>query len=190
MEHTLLLLSQYTYYILLPISIVEGPIITVIAAFLASQHILNIYIVYVIVILGDIIGDLSHYWLGRYGRYTILPKYGKYIGVTPYRLNKMEDHFSKKKIWKTIFFGKFTHAPNSIVLTMAGVAKVDIGKFVLVTTTATAIKSLIFILIGWYVGSSYELIAKYIDNFGYIMLVLLCLAIPIVWYISKIKAKI
>lgn len=187
MEHTLIIIQHYTYFVLLPLCIIEGPIVTVIASFLASQHVLNIFLVYPIVVIGDILGDLAHYWLGRYGRYNILPKYGKYMGVTSARLETLEDRFSKKKIWKTIFFGKFAHAPNSVILTMAGAARVDIVKFVLVSGTATAIKSLIFVLIGWYLGASYQAIGGYIDKFGYIMIIIICIFIPIIWIASKMK---
>lgn len=185
MDNILFLLEQYTYFIILPISIIEGPIVAVITGFLASQHFLNIFIAVPVVLAGDIIGDVLHYWLGRFGNKNIIPKYGRYIGITEERLQYMEKRFDRAHIWKTIFFGKFTHAPNSLILVMAGITKVDFLMFLLVSTVSTIPKALIFILIGWYFGASYELIGNYIANFGYIMAALVGAGACIYWFYIK-----
>jgi len=166
LEQIIAELTVFKYVLLFPVAVVEGPIITVLAAFLATRGVMNVYLVFVTVVLADMFGDVAHYVLGRYGQAKVIPKYGKYFGVTESRLRYAESKFERGSIWKTIFIGKYLHAPNSVILTMAGVARVDIWLFMLVTTAATVPKVMIFMLLGWYFGKSYALIATYIDTFS------------------------
>ncbi len=59
------LVATYGIVILAPLAVVEGPIVTVIAAYLVSQGILELWAVLVCVILADLLGDSLFYWLGR-----------------------------------------------------------------------------------------------------------------------------
>jgi len=170
LEQIIAELTIFKYLVLFPIAVVEGPIITVLAAFLATRGVMNIYLVFVTVVLADMFGDVAHYALGKYGQATLIPKYGKYFGVTESRLRYVESKFERANIWKTIFIGKYLHAPNSVILTMAGIAKVDIWQFMVVTTAATIPKVIIFMVLGWYFGKSYELIGAYIDTFSNVVI--------------------
>ena len=53
----LALLNAYGIAILAPLAIIEGPIVTVIAAWLASLGLLNLWEVLICVILADLVGD-------------------------------------------------------------------------------------------------------------------------------------
>jgi membrane protein DedA with SNARE-associated domain len=163
LDHLLLWIAAYKYLILFPISIFEGPIITVIAGFLVSQGQLNPYIVLAVVVLGDLVGDTIYYLLGRYGRTTFIRKHGKLVGVTEDRLERMDSHF-EKHMGKTLLFGKFSHAVGTVVLVAAGAAKVDYGKFLFYNFIGTVPKSLILLLIGYYFGSAYAKINSYLDT--------------------------
>jgi len=57
MDYAFSLLLTYKYLILIPLAVVEGPIITVIAGFLITLGYMNIFLVYLIVIAGDLAGD-------------------------------------------------------------------------------------------------------------------------------------
>ena len=52
----LTLLLTYKYLILFPIAVFEGPFAAIIVGFLSSSHIFNIFIVYLVVVLGDMVG--------------------------------------------------------------------------------------------------------------------------------------
>jgi membrane protein DedA with SNARE-associated domain len=152
---------MYRYVILLPIAIVEGPIISVIAGFLVSLGQMNFLLAYVILVLGDVMGDLLLYALGRWGRGTPLQKYGKYFGVTAERIAKLEKFF-EHHAKKTLLFGKWGHALGFPILLSAGAVKEPIGEFVTVSILGTLPKTLILMLVGFYFGQSYDLINKYI----------------------------
>ena len=59
------LISNHGLAILAPLSIIEGPIVTVIAAYLARQGLLVLWQVAICVIIGDLLGDLLYYSVGR-----------------------------------------------------------------------------------------------------------------------------
>lgn len=166
------LLSRYGYALLLPAAIIEGPIVTVIGAFLASQGVLNFYIVYVIAILGDVIGDAIYYWIGRAGRHTFIPRYGHYIGLTEERVQKAELHY-KDHLWKTLLFGKVTQAPILLVIVSAGAVKADFKKLLLIIFIITVPKALVFMLLGFYLGKSYAAIDAYLHTYLVAMWILL-----------------
>ncbi len=163
MEYFYTLLLTYKYHILLPIAIVEGPMIIIIASFLASQGILNVYIVYIIAILGNLIGDTIYYCIGRIGRHTFLNKYGKYIGVTDARVRFAEEHY-KNHLIKTIFFSKMVNAGIEVFLVTAGVVKVNFKKYITVITLIEIPKNIVIVAVGYYFGASYVKINEYFHN--------------------------
>ena len=105
MEYIIYLLTQYRYYILFPLAIVEGPMITVIAGFFCANRFLNPLIVFPIIILGDIIGDSFYYMLGRWGNAKLPQKIGRRLGLNSERLDRVRVFFDSNPR-KTIFFSK------------------------------------------------------------------------------------
>ena len=155
-------LVVYKYQVMLPISIFEGPIITVIGGFLASQGILNIYAVYTVSLAGDIFGDLLYYALGRWGANSVFMKWLKYLGATEERVHRLEAHF-KEHSGKTLLIGKISHGAGSLILIAAGAAKMPVGRFIWLNFIGSIPKSLAFVLVGYYFGEAYKRISQYID---------------------------
>lgn len=65
-------LAVYGYAALLPLAVIEGPAVTVFAAFLAAEGVFSVAAVYVVVVIGDLLGDVVYYAIGRWmiGRWT------------------------------------------------------------------------------------------------------------------------
>lgn len=187
MEYFYYLISTYKYFILLPIAVVEGPIITIIASFLASLHVLNIYVVYGIAVMGDLIGDTIYYWLGRAGSHSFIPKYGPYIGVTEKRIKYVENHYDKH-LGKTILFGKITQAPIAVILVVAGMTKVDFWKYMGIIFLVTIPKVFVFTILGYYFGASYVAINRYFDN-SVLLISLLLILVTIIYCVIKYLRK-
>lgn len=160
------LILTYKYWIILPLAIVEGPIITIIASFLASFGLLNVFAVYPLVLSGDIIGDIIHYFVGRVGGNRIIKKYGHYFKVTEDNIHEVKINYfnSKNSLWKIITLSKVTHAPSSLIMLVSGILKIDFKQFLLITTVNNIFKVLAFVLIGFFFGKSYLVIENYISN--------------------------
>ncbi|HBM15666.1 MAG TPA: hypothetical protein DD381_04890 [Lentisphaeria bacterium] len=182
MEYIYTLILTYKYWILLPIAIIEGPIISVIGGFLCAHNILNFYIVYLIIVLGDTIGDCFYYWLARiYGTKFVL-KAGKYIGVTQKKMDVM-GRLLRKHFVKTMLFSKGGQIAPMPAIVFSGISKINFKKFFIVTTLITIVKSFLLVLLGYYFGESYELFAKYLDK--YTFFVTIVVVVLILFFVGK-----
>ncbi len=188
MDQIIALLLTYKYFIILPLAIIEGPIITIISGFLASQGHLNIFFVYWLLVFADLIGDSLYYCLGRFGRKGLIEKWGHYIGITHSKLNSLENHF-KNHSGKTIIIGKISHAVVIPILIAAGTAKMPFLKFIWFNFISTVPKSLILIIIGFFFGHAYKILNQYIDSFAIIGPILIGVAFLIYLLFRKFKNK-
>lgn len=155
-------LLHYRYLILFPIAIVEGPIITIIAGFLASLGYLNIFLAYGIIVIGDLTGDGLWYALGYFSRHRHIGRWGKLFGLTDERIQRLEKHFEKHS-GKTLSLGKISHGIGTVFLVAAGAAKMPFWKFIYYNFWGTLVKSLFLILIGYYFGHALTKINSYLE---------------------------
>lgn len=181
-------LINYKYLILLPFTIVEGPIITVIAGFLSSLGALDLLITFSVVVLGDLIGYIIYYSIGHWGREKFVIKWGKFIGLNLERVQRMERQFARRG--KTLLiWGKISHVFGAIILVSAGMAKIKFKDFIMLNLIATLPKSAILLLIGFYFGQAYVRINKYFDYTVIIMFALGLAAAVIYWLMKEYVKK-
>lgn len=164
MDGIITLLLTYKYLILVPIAIAEGPIASVIAGFLVTLGFLNIFLVYVIIVLGDIIGDTAFYYLG-YGGKTILNKYGSFLGITQERLEQAKRYFETKH-QKAIILSKIIHGVGIAGLVTAGILRIPYRRYIKSCITVTIPQSAVLVLTGVLFGHAYLQIGKYLDYFA------------------------
>ncbi len=187
-QQIILLLTTYKYLLLFPIVVVEGPIITVIAGFLSSLGHLNIFIAYGVIVAGDLAGDTVSYALGRWGGVQLIKRWGHYVGFNIERVEKFKNHFNKHTA-STIIWGKLAYAMEMPFLIGAGLAKVPYKKFFLYTLIPTLPKSLLFLLIGFYFGESYNKINTYLDYTAIGTIGLAIIFIAIYFVVKKMSKK-
>ena len=144
---------KYKYLILFPVVVLEGPIVSIIAGFLASLSYLNLPIAYIVIVIADISGDCGYYSLGYWGREKFIEKWGRYVGAGKDRVDRLEKHFANNA-GKTLLLGKISHGVGGAFLVAAGVAKMPFQKFLWFNFVATIPKSLLLILIGFYFGQA------------------------------------
>jgi membrane protein DedA with SNARE-associated domain len=64
------LILQYRYWILVPLSFIEGPLVAVIAGTLAAVGLFNIYFLLALFFVRDIMFDAVYYAIGYFGGNT------------------------------------------------------------------------------------------------------------------------
>lgn len=161
-------LSEYGYWIILPLMIIEGPIVTLIAAFMASLGVFNIYVIFLLSILGDVLGDVIFYWIGRKGGIHFVRRVGKYIGITEELVVKMEKFFASHG-GKTIFAVKSTTGLCWATFIAAGIVKMPFRKFVGYSVLGGLVWSGFLVIMGYFFGYLYEQIVDYINYSGLII---------------------
>lgn len=151
-------IADYGYAALFAASMLEGPIATVIGAFLASQGLLELSGVYATVVLGDLSGDLLYYGIGRLGR-------RRWRGVFSLRRQRhlaALQAYLHKHAGKTLLVGKLTHAAGFLVLLAAGASRIPLQRFLGYNLLGTLLKSAAFALLGYFAGAAYHRIDTYL----------------------------
>ncbi len=174
LDEITLLIVHYKYLILFPFLILEGPVVTVIAAFLASpaHPILSLPILLVEVIAADLAGDVFYYCLGRFSSKSGILKWGAKFGLTPSRFQKLEDHFVDHG-GKTIAAGKIGHGIGWPTMIAAGATRMNFWRFLSINLGVSLIKTGVLIFLGYYYGESYNVLSNYIHYGGLILSALL-----------------
>ncbi len=181
-------LHHYGYWMMLPLMIIEGPIVTVLAAMMASLGAFNVYVVLFFSILGDIIGDVFLYTLGyRFGM-GFVRHIGKYMGITEKLVLRMGEYF-KKHGGKTIFAVKSTTGLCWATFTAAGIVKMDFKKFLKNSFYGGIVWSGFLVAMGYFYGYLWREIKQYIQWVGWIIFAIAVISITIIIFYKNQKAK-
>ena len=188
LDQILLWLTQYKFFALFPLTVAEGPVITVIAGFFSSLNYLNFWLAYAIIIAGDLAGDTLHYLIGRLGGERFIARWGRYIGVGQEQVLSLEKQFDKRG-GQLLFIGKMSHGIGGAFLVAAGIIKMPFDKFIFSNMLATLLKSLLLLLLGFYFGHALSTINTYLERISLIALGAAILAALIYFfYFRKKKA--
>ena len=177
------LVQAHGLWLLAPVTVLEGPIVTVIAAYMASLGLLNLYAVYVICVLGDLVGDAGIYALGRWGPKTLPGRWQVRLGLNRSRRYGLKDHF-RDTGGRTLLIGKLTHSAGAAVLFAAGTGKMPFGAFLGWNLLGTLPKTLLFVVIGYMFGYAYSTIDNYIFRATLILAALIIVGV-VVWYLRS-----
>lgn len=165
MIHTSLifkLLFTYSYLILFPLIVIEGPVVTIIAGFLVSLGFMDFIPTYLTIVSGDLVGDMLYYSAGRWWLNKAYKGVVKFFGIDMKFVKKLETAIKKNK-GPFLFFGKLSHALGGVILFAAGSAEIPVKDFMWFNFLATVPKSLILIAVGYYFGSTVSNFKKYLD---------------------------
>lgn len=182
-------IEVYKYLILFPLTIVEGTIVTVIAGFLASLGILNIFVVIVLAILADLVGDTIYYTVGRIGRGRLIEKWGHLVGLSISSVRSLEKRY-KLHAAKMLFVGKFALGLEVVSLVVAGVARVPYRKFIAYVFLPTVPKYTFYALLGYFFGSAYVTIGNILHDLVLAVPVFIVLLIGGFFVFRLIKPKV
>lgn len=156
---TIELLKSGGYFIMFGLMLLEGPFVTLAAAFLASMGFFNIFIVAILGWLGDTLGDILFFLFGRFGVHI----FGKKEKIDTEKkadfLETLEILVQKNFILSLLFIKITPYAPM-FAFPYLGSRKIAFTKF----ATATALLSLPLPItvaaIGYHIDSVRKLIEK------------------------------
>lgn len=182
------ILLTYKYWVLLPLAIVEGPMLAFVCGLLISLGVLSFPITLVILVIGDLIPDTVFYTLGRYGSDS---SFAKRVAA---RLGVTDDHFDDaKRLWhehpgKTMLMSKFAYGISSAFLFMAGLMRMNAYKFYGYSVSISIAHYIVIMAAGYYFGASLLAAGEVVKiiEFGIAGSALLISAyIAIMWYMRK-----
>jgi membrane protein DedA with SNARE-associated domain len=178
------LVQNYGLWLLIPLAILEGPIVTVLAAWFAHANGGSLTLVYTICLIGDLLGDTLIYGLGRSGPEMLPQSWQRLMRIDATRRDKLTDHFAAKG-GRTLLIGKLTHSAGFAVLLAAGAARMSLGPFWFYNLLGSIPKTLGFVLLGVLLGNALPQIDRYIAHGSLILLGLMTLAFLVWWCLPR-----
>src|SRR3989344_3940192 len=83
-------LSYYKYLLLIPLTVLQGPIIMMLSGILIRLDILSFWPAYFALMAGDLIGDTLWYGVGYYLGPPFLRKFGRIFSITQKHVHNLE----------------------------------------------------------------------------------------------------
>lgn len=146
--------------------------------------------------IGSVIGAIILYGFGRILNEDKIEKVsrnkiGKIIGIKKENIEKSFKWFNSKGKY-AVFLGRFIPIIRSLVSIPAGMAKMNMLPFLVLTTVGSAIWNTILIILGKIAGSSWHKIAGYVGTFSDAILIcsLIIFLIGILMFYLKNNKKI
>lgn len=153
------------------------------AAYVASnpENPMNVALVVVFGTLGALIGALINYllslWLGRPIIYKFADsKVGRLCLLSSDKVRKAEDYFNRHGKIST-FIGRLVPGIRQLISIPAGLARMNIGSFLLYTTLGAGIWNIVLALLGYVAHGQADLIDKYNRELSIAVVVVVAIAI-------------
>jgi membrane protein DedA with SNARE-associated domain len=150
----------YRYPLILIGAVIEGPIVMIASGFLARNHIVTLWVVFIVLIIGDLVGDIFWYSIGYFTAEPILKKRGSIAGITIARFEVIKQLFLRNQI-KILFISKIAlgFGVAKGVLMAAGAVRVPFRKFIFINFMGEIILASVLISIGYLFGDTYTRLA-------------------------------
>jgi len=186
--HILGYIKTIGYPTMLVLMIVEGPIATILAAFAASLGFFNIYFVFILSMLGDVIGDIILYTIGYTGGAQALAKAEKILKIKPETVAKLEKLFLLHGK-KTIFAVKSTTGLCWITFIAAGAVRMKFQEFLFGSISGGIVWSSFLVIMGYFFGYAFDKINDYIKYAGLIIFAAAAIFFTILTIYKKYQSR-
>lgn len=160
--------------------LVPGESLMLASGFFAQQGLLELDAVIVVGTFGAVVGDNIGYQLGCHlGREWLL-RHGARFGLKPRRLDQAEAFFARHGA-KAVFFGRFVGFARALVPFVAGASRMRYRQFIVYNTIGAVLWTLACVLLGYFLGASWQVAERWISRTGLIIGGLFAVAIIGIW---------
>jgi membrane protein DedA with SNARE-associated domain len=156
-----------------------GETITLVGGFLAGSGELEYWWVLLSAIAGAVIGDNFGYWIGRFGGWPFLLKFGRFFRIPEAQLVEAKREFSENAA-RAVFFGRFVALLRIFAGPMAGIAEMPYPQFILCNLGGGTLWASIMVTLAFFVGRlvPLEQLISWITKLGIVALILV-----IAWFV-------
>lgn len=130
------------------IEVIPSEIVLAFGGYLVSQGDINFFGAVLFGTIGGVVAQIFVYWIGRYGGRPVLEKYGKYIFIKKKHIDHSEEWFQKYGTG-VIFTARFIPVVRHAISVPAGISRMPLGKFTMLTTLAVIPWSALFVYLGY-----------------------------------------
>ncbi len=176
------------YGIMFLLMLIEGPIVTYVAAFAVSLGIFNIFYVFILSSLGNFIGDVVLFFIGRVSKKKNIERYES-RSLTPTKMSRLKNYLEKNP-GKTLAVIKFTPFLPIPGLLLAGSSDMELRKFLGFSFIFSMSSALTMMILGFYSGVAFLTIAKYVKYMEYLIPLTILLIVFVFWLVKFVSRKI
>jgi membrane protein DedA with SNARE-associated domain len=132
--------------------------------------------------IGNTLGSLIAYAIGAYGGRPFLERYGRYLLIRPHEI-ELADHFFARWGSQTVFFSRLLPIVRTFISFPAGVARMNLRKFVIYSTAGAFLWSIALVWAGVQLGANWAAIREMLQPFDLAIAGgVLVLAILFLWF--------
>jgi len=161
-------------------------VILPLAGFAAAQGTLGLVEVLIWTTVGSIVGALALYgigaWLGRRRMYAIVERLPL---IKTQDVERTEAWFARHGS-KAVFFGRMIPIFRSLISIPAGIERMPLLRFTLLTASGSAIWNTIFVLAGYFLGANWHVVEEYAGVFQKVVIAVVVVAAA-VWIFVRVR---
>jgi membrane protein DedA with SNARE-associated domain len=170
METALQLVNQYgdiALFLLLVVGIIGLPVpdetLLTFAGYLIYKGHLHFPTTLAAAFAGSVCGITGSYLIGRTGGLYVIHKYGRYVRITPERLEYVHAWFERVGRWG-LFFGYFIPGVRHFTALVAGTSMLEYPIFALFAYSGGLVWVSTFLTLGYFLGEEWSRIGKQIQG--------------------------
>jgi len=175
---------------------IPSEIILTFGGFMTTRTNLKVWGVILAATIGSVLGAIVLYEMGRF----LSPKrleawldsrWGRILHLKKGDISKACDWFEKRGKM-TVFFCRCIPVIRSLISVPAGMAKMHMGLFLLMTTAGSLIWNVILVYLGASAGSSWEDALKYMETYSLlvkVILVVIALVLVAIFFKERVLKK-
>ncbi|MDO9398208.1 MAG: DedA family protein [Herbiconiux sp.] len=149
---------------------IPSEVILPLAGFAASRGELDLVAAIVFTTLGSLVGALALYGLGAWlGRDRMRAIARRLPLVDVHDVDRTEEWFQRHGS-KAVFFGRMLPLFRSLISLPAGIERMTLWKFALLTTAGSLIWNTLFILAGFWLGEQWHVVEQYAEILQYVVI--------------------
>jgi membrane protein DedA with SNARE-associated domain len=167
----------------LALEVIPSEIVLGYAGYMVSTGSMTFWGAVVCGTIGAILQQWILYAIGLYGGRPFLDKYGKYIKIKPKHIDIAESWFQRYGSGM-VFTARFVPVMRQVISIPAGMARMPLSIFTLLTAAASLPWSILFVYIGRSLGSNWNQISEKAAPYT-TPAILIAVAVLIVYFLFK-----
>lgn len=167
------------YWFLIPLAVIEGPLLALLCGVAARFGYINPFIAWGILVAGDLFPDIVYYWLGRWG--ATMPRVRAFATRTKLIRENLPD---LEAAWRQNFFlalacAKLAYGVSPPLIVSIGLSGIPATRFFLSSIVIAVVYLGFLVGVGFGVGHAFGLTRGFLKNaplyFGLVGFLCMCL---------------
>lgn len=172
---------------------IPSEIILTFGGFMTTVTSLNVVMVIIVATLGSVVGAILLYkvasYFGKERLTKIVLKYGRILRLKESDIERAENFFLKYGSW-AVFLCRMIPLIRSLISIPAGMTKMKMSKFLILTTAGSLLWNTVLIGLGAMLGESWSEIVVFMDSFSTIIYSIIAILVVVgLGFFSRARFK-